>query len=99
MKHLISILLLASIKISTQQSSILINPAVGFTPCIGDQDIYVTYEPGLPPDKENTYDLKITKNFPLHTNVILKFDTDASIVLVSVTILIFLLAETTGIVL
>lgn len=98
MKHQILILLFAILKNSSQQ--ILINPAVGYPPCVGDKDIYVNYEPGLPPDEENTYDLRISKNFPLHTNVVLTFDTDASIVLVSIIIIfIFLEPETTHVIL
>ncbi|CAH2230296.1 jg20043 [Pararge aegeria aegeria] len=54
---------------------------VSYTPCIGDYDININYEPGLPPDEENKYQLSISKEFPLHTNIVITFDTDASITL------------------
>ncbi|XP_069355779.1 chymotrypsin-C-like [Maniola hyperantus] len=82
MKQLIIILLaIAIVEVSIQQESILINPAVGYAPCTDDYDIYINYEPGLPPEEENKYNLSISKNFPLHTNIIITFDSDASITL------------------
>ncbi|XP_045762970.1 chymotrypsin-C-like [Maniola jurtina] len=78
---MIILLAIAIVKVSIQQQSILINPAVSYTPCIGDYDINVNYEPGLPPEEENKYMLSISKDFPLHTNIIVTFDADASITL------------------
>ncbi|XP_039764637.1 chymotrypsin-like elastase family member 2A [Pararge aegeria] len=80
MKYSIFLCVIAIVA-TNQQKSILINPAVSYTPCIGDYDININYEPGLPPDEENKYQLSISKEFPLHTNIVITFDTDASITL------------------
>ncbi|XP_039764578.1 chymotrypsin-C-like isoform X2 [Pararge aegeria] len=61
--------------------AVLINPLVSIIPCNETYDIYISFEPGLPPDDENSYNLTLNKNFPLHTNIVVEFDSDASIFL------------------
>lgn len=59
------------------------NPLLHARPCNDSKDITLSYEPGLPPGEENKYTVFIMKQFPTQSKVTLRFDVDASVVLVS----------------
>lgn len=67
------------------------SPLVAAYPCNGSTDIQIMYEPGRAPEDENKYDLWIHKKFPKYTVIILKFDKGASVKLVSLFDLIYLI--------
>ncbi|XP_047539224.1 elastase-1-like [Vanessa atalanta] len=57
------------------------NPLLAAYPCNDSTDITISFEPGLPPEEENTYFVNIRKKFPSSSKIVLKFDTEASVTL------------------
>ncbi|KAJ2937801.1 hypothetical protein O0L34_g18582 [Tuta absoluta] len=57
------------------------NPLLHAHPCKDNQNITIAFEPDLPPGEENQYHIHINEEFPKHSRVNLKFDSEASIIL------------------
>ncbi|XP_059044878.1 chymotrypsin-like elastase family member 2A [Achroia grisella] len=66
--------------------NLLINPIVGAYPCKGYANMYTEFEPGLPPDEENSYKVVIDDELPLYSQVKLKFDSEATVILSNETV-------------
>ena len=64
------------------------NPLGFARPCNGSDDITSTFEGNRPPELENSYSVYIQKNFPAATKIKLQFDADASVELVSISLLL-----------
>ncbi|KAM3956378.1 uncharacterized protein ACR2FA_009681 [Aphomia sociella] len=61
--------------------SILTNPLVSYRPCKDNSNIQMDFEPGLPPDEENSYKLFVYEELPLYSQLKLRFDSEATIIL------------------
>ncbi|CAH2098460.1 unnamed protein product [Euphydryas editha] len=57
------------------------NPVLAAHPCNGSTDISVSFEPGLPPEEENSYSVYINKKFPSYSIIKMKFDAETSVTL------------------
>lgn len=60
------------------------NPVAFFPPCKGNDAIVILFEQGLPPGEENQYSLHVREKFVPHSKVDIRFDTDATVKLVSI---------------
>ncbi|XP_052749491.1 chymotrypsin-like elastase family member 2A isoform X1 [Galleria mellonella] len=61
--------------------TLLVNPLVSAPPCKGYTNMYMEFEPGLPPDEENSYKVYVNEELPLYSQIKLKFDSEATIIL------------------
>lgn len=59
------------------------NPLLHARPCKGNDHVLLSFEPGLPPEEENQYNLYIDESFPQNSKIKIKFDSEASVTLVS----------------
>lgn len=68
---------------SVKTVSIVGNPLAHAVPCRENRDVLATFESGRPPGEENQYNLNIIGNMYPQSRVELKFDSDATVNLVS----------------
>ncbi|RVE42892.1 hypothetical protein evm_012447 [Chilo suppressalis] len=59
------------------------NPLAHFSPCKDNENITATFESGLPPNVENQYILQLREDFKPNYEVVLKFDSDATVTLLN----------------
>ncbi|XP_059044843.1 chymotrypsin-like elastase family member 2A [Achroia grisella] len=52
-------------------------------PCKGNDVVLAQFEAGLSPEEENKYSLYIGEQFPTHSRIIIKFDSEATVTLVN----------------
>lgn len=87
MLKLMVVFALMTIECKTQEQKtewgIVGNPLAHYAPCNNSDKVYVAFESGLPPGEENQYTLFVSENVPKHTRARLKFDSEASLTLVS----------------
>lgn len=93
MSKLLTILLLPVISTCAEEWAFVGNPLYAVRPCNDTEDVFIQYEPGKPPEDENEYNLRITKEFPVQTRMNLKFDSPVSVSLVSIFIYLHLFAQ------
>ncbi|CAH2057837.1 unnamed protein product, partial [Iphiclides podalirius] len=61
--------------------SIVGNPLLHAHPCTNESSIVTSYEPGQPPGEENQYYVLISKSVPKYTQINLKFDIEAVVMI------------------
>ncbi|XP_062532815.1 CLIP domain-containing serine protease B9 [Bombyx mori] len=78
---LIGILVCTNAKDYNKHWAFIGNPLLHATPCIGNSEVSISYEPGLAPEVETKYNLFIHGPFPEHTTIKMKFDSPANVTL------------------
>ncbi|XP_075986084.1 chymotrypsin-like elastase family member 2A [Anticarsia gemmatalis] len=76
------LLILSIARVNGQRAtSIVGNSLVHARPCEDNSNILISYEPNRPPGEENQYQLNLGEEMGVHYNVIMTFDSDATVTL------------------